>query len=56
MVANRLYQLRGGQAHVGLIVMGKNILCLTDGGELVLFEAAPAAFKQVSRVQVSGIT
>src|ERR1051325_7384472 len=46
----------GGQAHVGLIVMGKNILCLTDGGELVLFEANPAAFRQISRVQISGIT
>jgi len=46
----------GGQAHVGLIVMGKNILCLTDSGELVLFEANPVAFKPVSRVQVSGIT
>ncbi|HEX3797207.1 MAG TPA: PQQ-binding-like beta-propeller repeat protein [Verrucomicrobiae bacterium] len=41
-----------GQAHAAFIVMGKNILALTDGGELVLFAADPTAFKEISIAQV----
>jgi outer membrane protein assembly factor BamB len=36
------------------IAMGRNVLTLNDTGELVLFAADPAAFTQVSRVQVCG--
>ncbi|HVY71344.1 MAG TPA: PQQ-binding-like beta-propeller repeat protein [Verrucomicrobiae bacterium] len=43
------------RAEAGFIVMGKNILVLTDGGEVALFEASPEAFKAVGRVQVCGI-
>ena len=46
----------GGQAHAAFVVMGKNILTLTDGGELVLFPADPVGFKQISRVQICGST
>lgn len=46
----------GGQAHAGFIVMGKNILALTDGGQLVLFAADPQAFKEISKAQVCGKT
>ena len=48
-----------GQSHAGLLVLGKNILCLTDRGELVLFAADPAAFRQVNpggRIQACGQT
>lgn len=43
-------------AHVGLIVMGNNILTLTDGGQLVLFAVEPKEFKEISNVQVCGKT
>ncbi len=36
------------------IAMDKNVLTLNDTGELILFAADPAAFTQVSRVQVCG--
>ena len=35
------------RAFATFIVMGKNILMLTDGGELVLFAANPAKFEAV---------
>ena len=44
----------GGTAHAGFIVMGRNILALTDGGQLVLFAADPKEFKEISAVQVCG--
>jgi outer membrane protein assembly factor BamB len=44
------------QAHAAFVVMGGNILTLTDSGELVLFEANPAAFKLISRAQACGAT
>ena len=43
-----------GKAHAGLIVTGKNILALTDTGELVLFKADPAEFRELGRAQVCG--
>lgn len=46
----------GGTAHAAFIVMGKNILTLTDGGQLVLFAADPHAFKEIGRAQVCGKT
>jgi outer membrane protein assembly factor BamB len=44
----------GGQVHAGLLVMGHNILVLTNEGELVLFAADPKAFHEISKVQVCG--
>jgi outer membrane protein assembly factor BamB len=44
----------GDRSHAGFIVMGSNILGLTDAGELVFFEANPKKFKEISRVQVAG--
>ena len=44
------------KAYAGFLVMGKNILSLTDAGELVLFAAAPAEFKEISRLQVCAQT
>ena len=38
------------------IVMGANILLLTDTGELVLFAADPKAYREIGRTQVSGKT
>lgn len=43
------------KAHASFIVMGKKILCLTDGGQLVLFEADPTEFRENSRAQVCGM-
>ncbi len=43
-------------AHAGFIVMDKNILALTDGGQLVLFAVDPKEFKEISNVQVCGRT
>ena len=43
------------KAHAAFLVMGKNVLTLTDGGELILIEANPAEFKEHSRVQVCGL-
>lgn len=43
-----------GNSHAGMLVMGSNVLTLTDGGELVLFPADPAGFKQISRTPVCG--
>ncbi len=43
------------KAHGAFIVMGNNILALTDGGELVMFAADPDAFKELGRVQVCAI-
>ena len=36
--------------------MGKNILTLTDNGELILFAADPAGYKELGRTQVCGAT
>jgi len=46
----------GGVAHAAFIVMGKNILALTDGGQLVLFAVDPKAFKEIGKAQVCGKT
>jgi len=43
------------KAHASFIVMGKNILTLTDGGLLVLFAADSRAFKEIGRAQVCGM-
>jgi outer membrane protein assembly factor BamB len=42
------------KTYAGFIVMGPNILVLTDGGELVLIAADPKQFREINRAQVSG--
>jgi outer membrane protein assembly factor BamB len=51
-----LVRAAGDRAFATFIVMGKNILMLTDGGELVLFAAKPARFEAAGRAQVCGVT
>jgi outer membrane protein assembly factor BamB len=46
----------GGRAEAAFLVMGKNILTLTDGGELVLFAADPHGYKELGRTQACGVT
>ncbi len=46
----------GDRAFAGFIVMGTNILMLTDDGELVLFAANPSGFQALGRTQVCGMT
>ena len=43
------------RAMAAFIVMGKNILTLSSGGELCLFEASPTEFNELGRTQVCGI-
>jgi outer membrane protein assembly factor BamB len=51
-----LIHAAGGGSFATFIVMGKNILMLTDGGELVLFAANPAKFEAAGRSQACGVT
>jgi outer membrane protein assembly factor BamB len=43
-----------GQENTSTIVVGKNLLALTDMGELVLLAAQPDQFTEISRVQACG--
>jgi outer membrane protein assembly factor BamB len=43
------------RAMAAFIVMGKNILSLSSGGELCLFEASPTVFNELGRTQACGI-
>jgi outer membrane protein assembly factor BamB len=45
-----------GKAHATFLVLGPNILAMLDSGQLVLFPANPAAFKEISRAQICGST
>ena len=45
-----------GKAHASFLVMGKNLLLLTDGGMLALVAADPKEFREISRAQVCGKT
>jgi len=49
-------QTDGGRAEAAFLVMGKNILVLNDGGELVLFAANSKEYQEVSRTQACGKT
>ena len=40
------------KAHAAFLVMGKNILTLTDSGQLILFAIDPAECREISRAQV----
>lgn len=42
------------KAYAGFLVLGGHVLCLTDGGLLVLFAADPAGFKELGQAQVCG--
>ncbi len=46
----------GSRAEAAFLVMGKSILTLTDGGELVLFAADPAGYRELGRTQACGVT
>ena len=43
------------KAYGAFLVLGKNILVLTDSGTLVLFAADPKECREISRVQVCGV-
>jgi outer membrane protein assembly factor BamB len=43
------------KANAAFLVLGRNLLVLTDGGELVLLEADPVEGKELGRVQVCGL-
>jgi len=45
-----------GQKHSAGIVLGKNLLFLTDRGEVVLLAADPGKYTELGRIQVSGKT
>ncbi len=51
-----LIQTSGDKAEAAFLVMGKNILMLTDSGELVLFAADPAGYRELGRTQACGNT
>jgi outer membrane protein assembly factor BamB len=50
--------IQGGseRAFASFLVMGQNILMLSDRGELILFAAKPTGFERVSRAQACGAT
>lgn len=43
------------KVHGAFLVLGSNVLVLTDGGELGMFAAEPGAFRELGRVQVCGV-
>lgn len=43
------------KAHAGFLVLGGNILMLTDSGQLVLFAADGPSYREISRAQVCGV-
>jgi len=49
-------QTDAGRAEAGFLVAGKNILVLADSGELILFAADPAGYKELGRTQACGKT
>ena len=51
-----LIQSSADKAEAAFLVMGGNILMLSDSGELVLFAADPQAYREISRVQICGNT
>lgn len=49
------FQTSADKAYAGFVVVGKNILVLTDGGLSVLFEANPERFKELGSTQICGL-
>jgi outer membrane protein assembly factor BamB len=43
-----------GKENSSTISIGKNLLVLTDSGELVLIAATPSSYKELGRTQVCG--
>lgn len=43
-----------GKAYAGMLVMGKNLVMLTDTGTLIQFVADPKEYHEISRTQVCG--
>ncbi|HRI16698.1 MAG TPA: PQQ-binding-like beta-propeller repeat protein [Verrucomicrobiota bacterium] len=50
-----LFTTSADKAFGGFLVVGANILTLTDTGELILFAANPAAYRELGRTQVAGV-
>jgi outer membrane protein assembly factor BamB len=51
-----IIQTSADKAEAAFLVLGKNILTLTDSGELVLFAADPHEYRELGRMQVCGAT
>jgi outer membrane protein assembly factor BamB len=49
------FQSSADKSYGGFIVIGGNILCLTDGGQLVLFEANAEKFVEHGTAQICGV-
>jgi outer membrane protein assembly factor BamB len=49
------FQTSADKAHAGMLVVGSNILTLTDGGLLVLFPADPVKFHELGQAQVAAV-
>jgi outer membrane protein assembly factor BamB len=47
-------QSSADKAYAGFIVIGENVLCLTDTGSLVMFAANPDGFIEIGQSQVCG--
>ncbi|MCC6231685.1 MAG: PQQ-binding-like beta-propeller repeat protein [Verrucomicrobiales bacterium] len=48
------FHTAAGKAYAGMLSDGVRVLMLTDGGELRLFDADPAAYRETGRAQVCG--
>ncbi|HEX7859429.1 MAG TPA: PQQ-binding-like beta-propeller repeat protein [Verrucomicrobiae bacterium] len=48
------FQTSADKAYGGFILVGENVLCLTDTGSLVMFAADPMGFREVGQAQVCG--
>jgi outer membrane protein assembly factor BamB len=49
-----LIQTSADKAEATFLVAGKNVLMLTDSGELILFSATPGKYEEKGRTQVAG--
>jgi outer membrane protein assembly factor BamB len=49
------FQSSADKSYAGFVVIGGNVLCLTDGGQVVLFEANPEKFVEHGTAQVCGL-
>jgi outer membrane protein assembly factor BamB len=49
------FTTRSTHAYAGFMVMGGNILVLTDSGELILFAADPKEFHEIAKAPVCGV-
>lgn len=47
-------QSSADKAYAGFVVVGENLLCLTDQGMLVLFKASPEKYEELGQAQVAG--